>query len=102
MIGCTCTARPPLTTQPGLFTYELPGVGVLRYGLMHNGPELLRLLIPVVLGDPLCHPRNFGAISAAFLQQHPRAMFMQVGAAVVAHVQGAGVRGCRCWARMHA
>eukprot|EP00775_Hariotina_reticulata_P001702 gene1702-2047_t len=66
------------TFQPGLYYFELPGIGYLAYALMSNGPEFLNILSPVVLSDPVCNPGHFEVFAKAFLQQHPTAMFMQV------------------------
>lgn len=68
---CHCCRHPPPLLLPA-------GVGYLAYGLMHNGPEFLNKRTAVGLSDPVCDPQHYATIAAAFLQQHPEAMFAQV------------------------
>jgi hypothetical protein len=75
------------TFQPGLYYFELPGIGYLAYALMSNGPEFLHILSPVVLSDPVCDPAHFEIMAKAFLHQHPTAMFMQVTNILTQHFE---------------
>jgi hypothetical protein len=56
------------------------GIGYIAYTMMFNGPEFLNKRTALALSDPVCDPQHYAHIAAAFLQQHPRAMFCQVGA----------------------
>jgi phosphatidylglycerol lysyltransferase len=66
------------TLQQGLQHFLMPGVGYIAYTTMRNGPDVFNIRTPVALGDPICDPANFGLIAGAFLNKHPKAMFMQV------------------------
>jgi phosphatidylglycerol lysyltransferase len=66
------------TLQQGLQHFILPGIGYIAYAMMYNGPDWLNIRTPVALGDPICNPANFAAIAGAFLERHPKAMFLQV------------------------
>jgi hypothetical protein len=66
------------TLQQGLQHFILPGVGYIAYTMMRNGPDIFNVLSPLALGDPICDPVNFAVMAEAFLQQHPKAIFMQV------------------------
>eukprot|EP00775_Hariotina_reticulata_P013086 gene13086-13213_t len=64
--------------QLGMYQFILPGVGFIAFAMMGNGPDWLRLLSPLVLGDPLCSPELWPVMAAAFLEAYPDALFMQV------------------------
>jgi lysylphosphatidylglycerol synthetase-like protein (DUF2156 family) len=53
-------------------------VGYIAYAMMRNGPDIFNVLSPLALGDPICDPANFKMMAEAFLQKHPKAIFMQV------------------------
>jgi hypothetical protein len=66
------------TLQQGLQHFIVPGIGYITYTMMRNGPDVLNILSPLALGEPICDPVNFMLMAEAFLQQHPEAIFMQV------------------------
>jgi hypothetical protein len=66
------------TLQQGLQHFLVPGIGYIAYTTMRNGPDVFNILSPLALGDPICDPANFKLMAEAFLQQHPKAIFMQV------------------------
>jgi hypothetical protein len=66
------------TLQKGLSYFLIRDVGYIAYGVRHIGPSFLNLKGPVVLGDPVCHPKDRVKLAAAFLQRYPKALFMQV------------------------
>lgn len=68
------------------------GVGYMAYGMMHNGPEFLNKRTAVGLADPVCDPQHYATMAAAFMEQHPEAMFAQVGAGGL----GWGLHGHAC------
>lgn len=62
------------TRQPGLEIFRLPGRGELAWH-----PPLSPFGSALVLGDPLCAGVDREALLHAFLEEHPRAAFFQVG-----------------------
>lgn len=74
------------TLQEGIQHFLMPGIGYIAYAMMYNGPPFLNIKSAVALGDPICAPEHYASIAGAFLQQHPKAMFLQVSA----RIAGAG------------
>ncbi|WIA39195.1 hypothetical protein OEZ86_005320 [Tetradesmus obliquus] len=79
------------TLQQGLQHFVIPDVGYIAYTMMRNGPDVFNVLSPLALGDPICDPVNFSLMAQAFLQQHPKAIFMQVSAEFAAVLQSCGL-----------
>ncbi|KAF6256766.1 hypothetical protein COO60DRAFT_1702160 [Scenedesmus sp. NREL 46B-D3] len=79
------------TLQPGLQHFLVPGIGFIAYTMMRNGPDIFNVLSPLALGDPMCDPAHFRLMAEAFLQQHPKAIFMQVSAEFAAVLQSCGL-----------
>lgn len=67
---------PPLPHQDGLSHFVLPGVGYLGYSQLPYFPRTA-----VVLSDPVAPKGQWGVLTNAFLNKHPRAMFVQVSEA---------------------
>jgi lysylphosphatidylglycerol synthetase-like protein (DUF2156 family) len=68
------------TMQPDMAYFELPGVGYIAYA-QHWGMQF-------ALADPVCAPRQREQMLDRFLERFPRAVFVQVGKAVVEHLHG--------------
>jgi phosphatidylglycerol lysyltransferase len=66
------------TMQPDMCYFELPGIGYIAYA-QHWGMQF-------ALADPVCAPEHRALLLDRFVQQHPRAVFVQVGKAVVDHL----------------
>ncbi|WIA18896.1 hypothetical protein OEZ85_003568 [Tetradesmus obliquus] len=79
------------TLQQGLQHFIVPGVGYIAYTMMRNGPDVFNVLSPLALGDPICDHSKFTVMAQAFLQQHPKAIFMQVSAEFAAVLQSCGL-----------
>jgi len=68
------------TMQPDMAYFELPGIGYIAYARYFR--------MQFALGDPVCAPGQRAEMLDRFLQQHPRALFVQVSKAVVDHLHG--------------
>lgn len=68
------------TMQPGMAYFELPGIGYIAYA-QHWGMQF-------ALADPVCAPEHRAQMLDRFLERFPRAVFVQVGKAVVDHLHG--------------
>lgn len=68
------------TMQPDMAYFEMPGIGYIAYA-QYWGMQF-------ALADPVCAPSHREELLDRFLQQHPRALFVQVSKAVVDHLHG--------------
>lgn len=68
------------TMQPDMAYFELPGVGYIAYA-QYWGMQF-------ALADPVCAPEQRALLLDRFLERFPRALFVQVGKAVVEHLHG--------------
>jgi lysylphosphatidylglycerol synthetase-like protein (DUF2156 family) len=68
------------TMQPDMSYFELPGAGYIAYA-QYWGMQF-------ALADPVCAPAHREQLLDRFLERFPRAVFVQVGKAVVDHLHG--------------
>jgi phosphatidylglycerol lysyltransferase len=68
------------TMQPDMSYFELPGIGYIAYARYWG--------MQFALADPVCAPAQRALLLDRFLERHPRAVFVQVSKAVVAHLHG--------------
>lgn len=70
------------------------GIGYMAYALMANGLEtFMDVKTPVCLSDPVCDKKHFRTMAAAFIKEHPKAMFVQVCAGDVRDGHSGAVLG---------
>ena len=66
------------TLQKGLRYFTISDMGYIAYAIRFVGPPFLLMREPLVLGDPVCHPKDRLTLLAAFLRKHSKAIFLQV------------------------
>jgi len=76
------------TLQKGLRYFMIRDMGYIAYAVRFVGPPFLLMREPLVLGDPVCHPKDRLTLLAAFLRKYSKAIFLQASKDTAQVLQG--------------
>ena len=82
------------TLQEGLDSYFIDGVGYIAYEKFNRGITTAWGLFPetFVLSDPICHSKDKRKLLETFIEENPKACFVQISEDTAKHLNDLGYK----------